>query len=310
LNKPLINLLLNKMSDKKEEAMKKSLGIGLLVVLMSFALTMLAYGADRLMVQDPGGNTKFVVQENGKMGVGTNAPAAMFHIAEENGSAVDRGMISSQHDNVPYAAVFQYKRSRGTAAVPTSLLNGDSIGAFHFEAYDGSSYQYVGSFLSKINGTVSANNVPAELWFHVGNNSTNNFGPPKMVIKSNGYVGLGTATPAYPLQMASGARCTTGGVWTNASSKEYKENISDLSADQALLAFNKLNPVTFNYKVDAAEKHVGFIAEDVPDLVATPDRKALSTMDIVAVLTKVVQEQQKTIADLNEKVTRLEQQVK
>jgi len=33
-------------------------------------------------------------------------------------------------------------------------------------------------------------------------------------------------------------------------------------------------------------------------------------MDIVAGLTKVVQEQQKTIADLNEKLTRLEQQVK
>jgi len=40
---------------------------------------------------------------------------------------------------------------------------------------------------------------------------------------------------------------------------------------------------------------VGFIAEDVPDLVATKDRKALSPMDIVAVLTRVVQEQQKTV---------------
>ena len=33
-------------------------------------------------------------------------------------------------------------------------------------------------------------------------------------------------------------------------------------------------------------------------------------MDIVALLTKVVQEQQKTIAELNEKVNRLAQQVK
>jgi hypothetical protein len=99
-------------------------------------------------------------------------------------------------------------------------------------------------------------------------------------------------------------------VWTNASSREYKENIKELSSQDALLAFNKLDPVTYNYKVDSQEKHVGFIAEDVPDLVATPDRKALSTMDIVAVLTKVVQEQQKTIAELTEKVSRLEQQVK
>jgi hypothetical protein len=49
--------------------------------------------------------------------------------------------------------------------------------------------------------------------------------------------------------------------------------------------------VTFNYKADHNEKHVGFIAEDVPDLVASPDRKTLGAMDVVSVLTKVVQEQ-------------------
>lgn len=49
----------------------------------------------------------------------------------------------------------------------------------------------------------------------------------------------------------------------------------------------------FAYKVDATDRHVGFIAEDVPELVASPDRKALAAMDVVAVLTKVVQEQER-----------------
>jgi hypothetical protein len=56
-----------------------------------------------------------------------------------------------------------------------------------------------------------------------------------------------------------------------------------------------LQPVTFNYKTDTAWQHVGFIAEDVPELVASPDRKGLSPMDIVAVLTKVVQEQRQQL---------------
>ncbi len=43
---------------------------------------------------------------------------------------------------------------------------------------------------------------------------------------------------------------------------------------------------------------MGFIAEDVPELVANKDRKGLSPMDIVAVLTKVVQRQQKDIEEL------------
>ena len=43
---------------------------------------------------------------------------------------------------------------------------------------------------------------------------------------------------------------------------------------------------------------VGFIAEDVPDLVATKDRKSLSPMDLTAVLTKVVQGQQGLLQEL------------
>jgi hypothetical protein len=108
-------------------------------------------------------------------------------------------------------------------------------------------------------------------------------------------VGIGTRTPTHPLEMVSGAYVTTGGVWTNASSREYKENISDLSADKALQALKDINPVQFNYKANVDEKHLGFIAEDVPEIVATKDRKGLSPMDIAAVLTRVVQEQQKII---------------
>ena len=104
------------------------------------------------------------------------------------------------------------------------------------------------------------------------------------------------------LEMVSGATCTTGGVWTNASSKELKENIRSLTTTDALNTLNGLNPVIYNYKVDKAEDYVGFIAEEAPDLVATNDRKGMSPMDVVAVLTKVVQEQQKTISELKEKI--------
>ena len=100
------------------------------------------------------------------------------------------------------------------------------------------------------------------------------------------------------LQMQSGACVTTGGVWTNASSRSAKENIRNLSAEEAMTALDDLEPVQFNYKAEPEEEHLGFIAEDVPDLVAEKDRKRLSPMDVVALLTKVVQEQQRKIADL------------
>ena len=51
---------------------------------------------------------------------------------------------------------------------------------------------------------------------------------------------------------------------------------------------------------------MGFIAEDVPDLVATKDRKGMSPMDVTAVLTKVVQQQQAVIERLEARIEALE----
>lgn len=129
----------------------------------------------------------------------------------------------------------------------------------------------------------------------------------RMTIDREGNVGIGIARPSHPIEMASGAHVTAGGVWTNSSSREKKENIHDLSVDEALAALARLQPVHFNYKSDAAESYVGFIAEDVPDLVATSDRDGLSAMDIVAVLTKVIQAQQQRIEALEMRLTSGEQ---
>ena len=71
-----------------------------------------------------------------------------------------------------------------------------------------------------------------------------------------------------------------------------------------------LDPVEFAYKTDSQEKYVGFIAEDAPELEASKDRKGMSSLDIVAVLTKVVQEQRSTIAELSRRLAVVEKEVK
>jgi hypothetical protein len=91
------------------------------------------------------------------------------------------------------------------------------------------------------------------------------------------------------------------------SSRELKENIAELSGKEAVETLKNLNPVKFTFKADSDKnRHLGFIAEDVPELVATSDRKTLSPMDIVAVLTQALKEQQNTISALAEKVKLLE----
>ncbi len=125
----------------------------------------------------------------------------------------------------------------------------------------------------------------------------------RVSILGNGYVGIGTTTPTALLDVNGPAKIN--GV-TYGSSRTLKDNIVDLKKSEALEAIEELNPVKFTYKAYPAESHIGFIAEDVPDLVAKNGRTGIDPMDIVAVLTKVVKEQNKTIEALAAKVERLE----
>ena len=128
----------------------------------------------------------------------------------------------------------------------------------------------------------------------------------RLIIDNEGYLGIGVTNPSHPIHLASGAHVTVGGVWTNASSRELKNDIHTLDLDEAKKTITDLNPVVYRYKADPAEQHVGFIAEDVPQIVATGDRQGLSPMDIVAVLTTVVKDQQKTIDELTKRIEQLE----
>jgi hypothetical protein len=129
-----------------------------------------------------------------------------------------------------------------------------------------------------------------------------------------------TATPLIYGDFAANTVTINGtltGELVDTSSREYKDNIQELQAADAMVTLQGLNPVTFNFKRSPQEQKVGFIAEDVPELVATNDRKGLSSMDIVAVLTKAVQEQQKNIqeqqkinAELREELNNLKAKLK
>jgi hypothetical protein len=91
------------------------------------------------------------------------------------------------------------------------------------------------------------------------------------------------------------------------SSRQLKDNIADLSLEEATNALSHLNPVRFSYKSDFSENlHVGFIAEDIPELLAAPDKRSIGALDVVAVLTKVVQQQQSAIATLKDQIQNLE----
>lgn len=119
--------------------------------------------------------------------------------------------------------------------------------------------------------------------------------------------GFERRTAAIEVMRVIEGRVIVNGVVQQSSSRSLKDNIDVLSPQDAIATLTGLKPVKFNYKEDSLqEQHLGFIAEDVPELVASLDRKTLNSMNIVAVLTKVLQEQQATIAALTDRLNALE----
>lgn len=249
----------------------------LAAVVICLALPLSAFAADKLIVKGTDGTTTVhVVQDTGYTGIGLAAPQAALHVENTNRPQF---IVSNSAGN----ARMDFLRS--SSAGVSQLLFGSGVAPTQTLEYQ------IGSFLDT-NFQIRVVNQPGK----------------GITITSAGNVGVATTSPTHLFQVNTAYN--DGGAWVSGSSREYKKNIADLTSQEAMEAFAGLNPVKYEYKIGEGAKHVGFIAEDVPDLVATKDRKGLSALDIVAVLTKVVQEQQKTIAALNEKVSELNREVK
>ena len=175
--------------------------------------------------------------------------------------------------------------------------NNNNLGAFENTGGSDAWFWLANNAVTGGLNTVGVGSLGDDLRFRAGDSE-------RLRIKSNGNVGIGLTNPSHKLHISGGAYCD-GGAWVSGSSRETKENIKDLSLDEARDALEGLKPVKFNYKFNKDEDYMGFIAEDVPTIVATKDRKGIADMDVIAVLTKVVKEQQKTIAELQEKINKL-----
>lgn len=175
-----------------------------------------------------------------------------------------------------------------TGNTPALRLNQDGSFGFPAQAWDLGSNETGVFFRDVTNGSL--------LPFRV------NTGAPtdSFVVGNNGNIGVGIANPTAKMHVMGNA--IISGNLELGSSRYIKNQIKDLGLEQALAAFKALEPVMFKYNHSPNEQSIGFIAEDVPDLVASQSRKSLKPMDIVAVLTKVVQEQQKTIDELSGKI--------
>ncbi len=151
--------------------------------------------------------------------------------------------------------------------------------------------------------------------FSYGTSTGHGFNPENMsndylTIDTNGNVGIREEDPdrLFIVGSANGAY-SDGLTWQSISSRKYKRDITPLDSKRAHAALDNLEPVTFLYKQNPEQPNIGFIAEDVPDLIATQDRSSLSPLEITALLTKVVQDQNDEIERRKELIEKQQKQI-
>lgn len=147
-------------------------------------------------------------------------------------------------------------------------------------------------------------NTVAEARMHIFYNKTGNI----MTFAGNGNVGIDNDNPGYLLTMgASGGYYNAATKqWVGGSSRVSKRDIkpNEMNLKGILDSFDVVN-YRFKDQVAAdpeAPYHIGFIAEDTPELLSGENRDGLATGDCIGLLLGVVKEQQAQIERLSREV--------
>ena len=82
----------------------------------------------------------------------------------------------------------------------------------------------------------------------------------------------------------AGCFLTAAGVWTDASTREAKENIRPVDYNEMPKLLRQVEMRRFNYKdpSDGGIDRFGLIAEEVPDFLASQERKGIAAKDIAS----------------------------
>jgi hypothetical protein len=221
-----------------------------------------------------------VMSSSGAVGLGTFSPSTRLHVIGDgatSGNFEQGTLIVERTDGV--TANIRFRATGGAFGQSYLFQNNPANGLFSIRDETGAA-----SVLSI---------------FPNGANAT--------MILRNGRWGLQVTNPQHPIHTnVNNARLNSVGQWVDGSSRVHKKEIEDLSLEEAIAALAGLRPVKWaSIYEEQGRRQVGFIAEEVPELVAQPGMDALSALELVGVLTRVVQQQQTELTELRELVARM-----
>lgn len=127
------------------------------------------------------------------LSIGTTTALGRIYVVDESATPGRLYFDQYRGSSGIYSGVTM-RKARGTASAPTTLINGDTIGAMEWYGYDGTGFIAAATILAVIDSTTGTNDMPTAFVFRLtadGAATTTERGR----ISSSGYWGIGTSSP-------------------------------------------------------------------------------------------------------------------
>lgn len=167
---------------------------------------------------DGASTPEITIKSTGFVGIGTGAPSALLHVKRQATTNAYNEALMIEGDGEPAVSLlsssataalnplFYTTRSRGTRTAKTIVSSGDSLFEWQVMGYDGAADRDAAYMRVVVDGTPGASDMPGRIEFQTqadGAGALVENSTPEMVIKNDGKVGIGTASPSSILTTAS-----------------------------------------------------------------------------------------------------------
>jgi hypothetical protein len=184
--------------------------------------------------------TSSIFESGSSVGIGTTSPGAPLTVASSTTlaagepSIILQGVSNTERLHIRSALgassgqpVMLLAGARGTIASPTAVQDGDSFGFYQLGGYNGTTYRRGAAMYGKAEGAHSSTSSGTAILFQTTESGSLTL-TDRMTISGVGNVGIGTASPASKLHVAtsagSGATIASFGSTTNVRIKLINED--------------------------------------------------------------------------------------
>lgn len=143
---------------------------------------------------------RMVITSSGSVGIGTTVPFAMLHIIGSDPINLLR------LDSIGGGSIARLRRANGTIGGETVVANNEFIGNMQFFGFDGAVYIRGADIAAKVDGNPASGDVPMKITFRTAPQSGSV--TERMVITSNGDIGIGITSPSTALEVSGTVTAT------------------------------------------------------------------------------------------------------